>query len=340
MEKKKKKRLQRIYFRTLGITLAIGAALLGVAYGGYHYLLGGLNRTELDESKLAADESLSILGENAIKNIAFFGVDSRDHDYIGRSDAILVASVNGNTGQIKLISIARDTYVAIAGHGKTRINHAYAYGGAELAIQTINENFGLDITDYVTVNFDSLAEIIDAFGGIELEISEAEREQINAYLLSGEPLRQSGLVQLNGPQAVSYSRIRKIDSDTMRAARQRKVLSCLFEKALELNPISYPSYVRKFAPMVETSLGNDEILQLASAVMKGGGLTLEQAGFPNEYIPYEGKTVDGAWYYVYDLGQARDMLRQYLYQNVPFAHYGKTAAEIAEMDAAEETEME
>lgn len=171
-----------------------------------------------------------------------------------------------------------------------------------------------------------------------MEISEAEREQINAYLLSGEPLQRSGLVELNGAQAVSYSRIRKIDSDTMRAARQRKVLSCLFEKALELNPLSYPSYVRKFAPMVETSLSNEEMLQIASAVMKGGGLTLEQAGFPNEYIPYEGKTVDGAWYYVYDLEQAKEMLRQYLYEDIPFAHYGKSAAEIAEM--ASENEME
>lgn len=323
MEKKKKKRLQRIYFRTLGITLAIGAALLGVAYGGYHYLLGGLNRTELDESKLAADESLSILGENAIKNIAFFGVDSRDHDYIGRSDAILVASVNGNTGQIKLISIARDTYVAIAGHGKTRINHAYAYGGAELAIQTINENFGLDITDYVTVNFDSLAEIIDAFGGIELEISEAEREQINAYLLSGEPLRQSGLVQLNGPQAVSYSRIRKIDSDTMRASRQREVLAALFDKALEINPLSYPSYVRKFAPMVETSLSNEEILKMATVVLKGSDISLEQGGFPNDYIHSEGQIINGAWYYVYDIEQAKDMLHQFIYEDIPFEEYGQ-----------------
>lgn len=327
MEEKKKQRLKRLYFKTLGITLAICAVLLGIGYGAFTYLVGGLNRAVVDESKLAVDESLRILGENQIKNIAFFGVDSREHDYVGRSDAILVASVNGKTGKIKLISIARDTYVSVPEHGNTRINHAYAYGGAELAIQTINENFGLDITDYVTVNFDSLADIIDAFGGIELEISEAEREQINAYLLSGEPLRQSGLVQLNGPQAVSYSRIRKIDSDTMRAARQRKVLSCLFEKALALNPLSYPSYVRKFAPMVETSLGNEEILQIASAMLKGGGLTLEQAGFPNEYISSEGKTIAGSWYYVYDLEQAKQMLRQYLYEDIPFVNYGKPITE-------------
>ena len=102
----------------------------------------------------------------------------------------------------------------VPGYGQTKINHAYAYGGAELAIQTINENFNLDITDYAAVNFDSLADVIDVMGGIDLEVTEEERYQINAYLLEGEPLRESGMVHLNGPQAVSYARIRKIDSDT------------------------------------------------------------------------------------------------------------------------------
>ncbi len=330
MEEKRKKRMIRLYCKTLAITLAVCLVLMGVGYGIFVYMMGGLNRSEIDESNLSVNEELSVLGADKIMNIAFYGVDSRNHDYQGRSDAIMVVSVNGETGTIKLVSIARDTYVSVPGYADTRINHAYAYGGPELAIQTLNENFGLDITDYVTVNFESLADIIDAMGGIELEVTEAERQQINAYLLSGEPLRQSGLVHLNGPQAVSYSRIRKIDSDTMRAERQRKVLSCLFEKALEINTLAYPSYVRKFAPMVETSLSNEEILRIAYALMKGGGLTLEQAAFPNEHIYSEGQTIGGGWYYVYDLAQARDMLRQYLYEDIPFSEYGQQTTVSAE----------
>ena len=104
----------------------------------------------------------------------------------------MVASVNTKTGQVKLVSIARDTYVAIPGYNNTRINHAFSYGGPELAIRTLNENFGLDVTDYVAVNFDSLAEVIDAMGGVEVDVTEAERQQINAYLLSGEPLYETG----------------------------------------------------------------------------------------------------------------------------------------------------
>ena len=129
------------------------------------------------------------------------------------------------------------------------------------------------------------------------------------------------------PQAVSYSRIRKIDNDDMRTSRQREVLASLFEKAKEINPLEYPSYVRKFAPMVQTSLSNDELLKLASVGLKGSSLTLDQAAFPNEYIHAEGKIIGKAWYYIYDLAQAKDMLHKYLYEDIPFAQYASSGDE-------------
>lgn len=327
MEKERKKRLRRLYFKTLAITLAVCLLLLGAAYGVFAYMVGGLNRTEINEENLSANEGLE-----EVINIALFGVDSRNNDYVGRSDAILICSVNTKTGKIKLVSIARDTYVPIKGYYNTRINHAYAYGGAELAIQTLNENFGMDITDYVTVNFDSLAQIIDEMGGVTVDVTEAERQQVNAYLLDGEPLYETGMVNLTGPQAVSYSRIRKIDSDTMRASRQREVLAALFDKALEINPLSYPAYVRKFAPLAETSLSNEEILKMATVVIKGSNISLEQGGFPNDYIHSEGQIINGAWYYVYDIEQAKDMLHQFIYEDIPFEQYGQPTE--TENDAA------
>lgn len=326
MDKKRKKRLWRLYFKALAITLAVCLGVLTAIYGVFLYMIGGLHRAEIDESNLSVNEELGQYEK--ITNIVFYGVDGRDHDYQGRSDVIMVVSINGKTGKIKLISIARDTYVSVPGYYDTKINHAYAYGGAELAIQTLNENFGLDITDYVTVNFDSLADVIDEMGGIDLEISEGERQQINAYLLSGEPLQESGMVHLNGPQAVSYSRIRKIGGDDMRMERQRKVLSCLFEKAREINPLQYPSYVRKFAPMVETSLSNEEILKIASVGLKGSSLVLEQAAFPNEYIVSGGQYIGGLWYYVYDIDQAADMLRQFIYEDISFDCYGQAGMDL------------
>ena len=322
-----------LYFKTLAITLAVCIGLMGAGYGVFAYMVGGLNRSDINEDNLSANEGLE-----GIINIALYGVDSDAGQFSGRSDAIMICSVNADTGKIKLISIARDTYVSVPGYYNTKINHAYAYGGAELAVQTLNENFGMDVTDYVTVNFDSLADIIDAMGGVTIDVTEEERYQINVYLRRGAALAETGMVNLNGPQAVSYSRIRKIDSDNMRASRQREVLAALFDKALEINPLSYPAYVRRFSPMVETSLTNDEILKIAKVGLKGSSLSLEQAAFPNDYIQSGGQTINGGWYYVYDLDQATDMLQQYIYEDIPFEHYGLTEEEIAALSEAEETE--
>ena len=331
LKEERRKKLMRLYFKTLAITLAVCVGLMGVGYGVFVYMLGGLNRSDLNEENLSANE-----GIDGVINIALYGVDSRNNDYVGRSDAIMICSVNGKTGKIKLISIARDTYVSVPGYYNTRINHAYAYGGAELAIQTLNENFGMDVTDYVTVNFGSLADIIDEMGGVTIDVTEDERFQINAYLERGTPLSEIGMVELNGAQAVSYSRIRKVGGDSMRTSRQREVLAALFDKALEINPLSYPAYVRKFSPMMETSLSNDEMLRIASAMIGSGSVSLEQAAFPNDHIHSSGQTIDGAWYYVYDLDQATDMLQQYIYEDIPFEHYGLTEEEIAAL--ATETE--
>lgn len=337
--KKKKRSLKGLYFKTLLITLAILLALMAGAYALFANMLSGIKRTDVDESQLAVNEDLA--GNGKITNIALYGVSSRDDSYVGLSDSIMVVSVNGKTGQIKLVSIARDTYVSVDGHGKTKINHSYSYGGPELAIRTLNENFHLDITDYVAVNFDTMADIIDRMGGVDIEITEKERQQINAYLLEGEPVTETGLVHLNGPQAVSYSRIRKIDSDDVRTQRQRTVLQCLFEKAKTISPLEYPSLIKDLSPMVETSLTNQEILSLAS-VGANPGLSLTMDAFPNEYIESHGETISGVWYYIYDIEQAADMLHQFIYDDVPFSEYGKTEEELAAeaASASNDTETE
>ncbi len=343
-EKSKKKSLRMLYFQTLMITLGILCTFLLVLYGVFIYFVGGLNRIQLDESKLSVNAGLA-QESGKITNIVLYGLDSRNHDYNGLSDVIMIVSVNSKDDKVKLISIARDTYVDVPGYGKTKINHAYSHGGAELAIQTLNENFDLNITDYVTTNFDSLAEVIDAVGGVDIEVSEKERQQINAYLLKGAPLRETGMVHLNGPQAVSYARIRKIDSDDMRTQRQRNVLEQVFEKGKNMSPLEFPGLIRQLAPLVETSLSNEEILQLVSVALTGG-LELEQGAFPNEYIESRGETINGpGWVYIYDIDQAADMIHEFIYQDIPFAQYGMTeeerrAANAQEADATQSEEEE
>ena len=326
--KQKQHRLRKIFIRTFLIVFFILFLGAGGAFAAFKYYTKDMTREVVDETELSINEEQQIQSvEMKIKNIAVFGVDSRNGEDTGNSDAIMIVSIDGNKGKVKMVSIARDTYVNIPKYGRTKITHAYSYGGPELAMATVNENFGMDITDYITVNFEQLAEIIEQMGGIDVEINEGERLELNKYVAPGvEKVQQTGAVHLNGEQAVSYSRIRKNDNDDMRTGRQRKVMMCLFEKAKGLSPFQYPSYVKTLMPMMETSLTDAEILQLAPVAMNKN-LVLEQDSFPNNYIKTEGyktKTeVEGVelWVYHYDLEQAADMLNKFLYDDVPFSEY-------------------
>lgn len=316
---KRKKSLLGIFVRTVviivGVFLLFGVSALAV----FRHYLGGVERQEVNHEVLQINQELEKYKEMKIVNIALFGLDASESNS-HRSDAIMIASIDPAKSKIKLVSIARDTYVPIPGRqAKTKINHAYSYGGPELAVATLNENFKMDITDYVSVDFEQMADIINELGGIELEVTEGERQQINAYRDPKSPkLQESGFVNLNGEQAVAYGRIRKIGGDDERTNRQRKVLEQLLNKLLQVNPIQYPSYVKKFSPMVTTSMTDAEILKLATVAMSGKQLTLEQAAFPNEYVPGDGQTIGGVWYYVYDIDLAAQLLEEFIYEDIPF----------------------
>ena len=174
-----------------------------IAFGAVYGIYSGF-RNDIDEDNLGITPDIEEkYGETDIFNVALFGVDTRDENsFSGRSDSIIIVSVDKANKTVKLSSILRDSYVAIDGHKNQKITHAYAFGGAELAIKTINQNFGMNITDYVTVNFFKLAEAIDILGGVDVEVSEKERKEINNI---GDDdnrnfpyLESSGMVHLNG----------------------------------------------------------------------------------------------------------------------------------------------
>ena len=315
--KKKRRKKRRKIFASIAIIFVIIAAIL---VGAVWYMLSGLTRTDL-EGDLADTGGVSY-----IKNIALFGVDTRDAESSdGRSDAILIMSVNKRSGEINLISVLRDSYVAIEGYSSTKINSAYAYGGASLAVKTLNQNFNLDITDYVTVNFAQLAQIIDAVGGVTIEITAAEAEQINKNLddAAQEDMTVSevvyvevadGTVTLNGDQAVAYSRIRKIDSDNVRASRQQTVLSAVLEKIKEMPVWKYPSFIREFMSVSESSLTTAEIMSFAPMAFKN--FTINTYTVPD--INYETDLTSGydsssQWCWFYDLDGAAERIHEIIY---------------------------
>ena len=122
------------------------------------------------------------MSDSKITNIALFGLDARENEDVGRSDALMILTIDQRHGKLKITSILRDSEVNIDGYGSDKITHAYAYGGPELAIKTLNQNYNLDIEDYVTVNFIQMAEIVDAFGGVEINVTDDEMTEINNNL--------------------------------------------------------------------------------------------------------------------------------------------------------------
>lgn len=276
----------------------------------------------------------SLPKDDDIVNIALFGIDNiakieqtPDEPITGRSDAMIVLSVNRTKKTVKLASVLRDSWVPVEINGTDRyckINAAYENGGALLAVKTLNRHFGLNIADYVSVCLYQLKTVIDKIGGVEVDVSEKERQYINQHLQVGgepvEPIEKSGFVHLNGGQAVIYSRIRRIDGEVSRTQRQQEVVFAMFKKVLSKPVTQYPELLRSILSNVETSLTYDEILsytafaldkelKLYNITVPGGTVEAERGVF------YD---TNGLWVYKYDLKKAQEFFREWIYGTTEF----------------------
>ena len=277
--------------------LILLALIIGAAAGGLMYmrsLMQTVNSVDLEES-LQSSIHPSVLADETMKgyqNIALFGVDSREQDLLGgdnRSDTIMICSINKKTGKIKLVSVYRDTLLDIGGGEFRKCNAAYAYGGPQQAIAMLNSNLDLNITDFVTVGFEGLADTIDALGGIDLEITDEEMEYMNSYMedmydelgIDYEEVTDSGMQHLSGIQATAYCRIRYTEGDDFkRAQRQRTVLSLTMEKAKKANPLQLARAAGSVLGEMATSLKAGELLRFI-LLARTMDLT-DSTGFPSE----------------------------------------------------------
>lgn len=227
----------------------------------------------------------------------------------GRSDAIMILTLDEVHNKVKLTSIMRDSYVNIDGHGMDKINHAYAYGGPELAIKTLNENFGLNIEDFIAVNFESVKEIVNELGGVNINISEEEVSHISG-------ITEPGVKKLNGDQLLQYSRIRYASGgDAMRTQRHRNILSSLYNDFKDTELKEYPQIISKLLPHVKTSFSSRELIDLGSKFYTELNGNLEEERFPLEG---EGKSLmkGGIYYLQYDLEKAKNQMGEYIYNDV------------------------
>lgn len=262
------------------IFLAIVIIIITAILTGYFYLNGKLSKMQqvnIDENNLSVDTAVEeqLTG---YRNIALFGVDSRDND-LGegnRSDCIIIASINNDTKEINLVSVYRDTYVDIEGYGLDKITHAYSYGEPELALKTLNKNLDLNIKEFVTVNFDAVADAVDALGGVDIRIEEDEISYVNSAIkdtakhtgLEAEYINSAGMQTLNGVQAVGYSRVRYTEGgDYRRTERMRTVIEAMFKKLKDKSIGEINDFADEILPEVYTNLEPNEVISLAPTML-------------------------------------------------------------------------
>lgn len=310
-----------------GLNVGTGGETLGEGEGDYALAEEEEINVEdlVDVDDLMANGTLDDMGW---WNILLLGGDSRSaNGSYGRTDAIIILSVNPTTNAVKLTSLMRDTWISIYGAGQNRINAANRYGGPELVMRTINENFGMNLSDYVLVGMEAFKDIVDILGGIELDIEERELYMLNEQQYYN--LKEMGLkteytklteygenVLLDGNQALAYVRLRHLDSDYVRTGRQRAALVALAKKLQTEGSITtIASVVLTLLGYVETNLSLSELLQLC-----GVGFGLDMDSVEQMRLPVDGTyttgEINGAWCIQPDFEANARALYDYIYNDI------------------------
>lgn len=331
----KKEKNKKTKLIILIVACVLVFAVIATVIFGVFYIKGILNFNFNEISKNPEDLGFEEVKSDDIENIALFGVDTHDNEsFEGRSDSIIILSVNKTDKKIKLVSVLRDSFVPIVENGKTRyhiLNNAYFTGGPELAIKTLNTVYDLDISEYATVNFYGVLKIVDSIGGIEIDITPKELEMINssvkAYCERSDlsfrdyELKKSGKQMVEGIHIMAYTRIRMIPNadgtkyDYGRTDRQRYVLEQIFNKAVKLDIPQIVELIKTLTPFCETSLSYTEMLGLAASVLLDSP-TFEDTRVPfTEYVMDDPKNNIGDVVY-YDLDFAAKLIHSYIYEDI------------------------
>ncbi len=268
------------------------------------------NETTAGEQSSTSTEKSQTTQKHAIINIAIFGMSVSQVYGIDtdRSDMNLIVSIDQDNNRVCLTSILRDSKVPIEGHDPQKINAAYKYGGATLAIKTLNQNFHMNIANYITVNFESLLEIVDYFGGVEIELTEEEAEYIGGGLTAGKHL-------LDGDTSLKYASIRYIDSDFYRASRQQNIILALLQKVAKLPKSSYPEAVNKLMSTLESSMTANELLALIDCIDISTVQVVTNTIPDKDYETdlWGGIDSTGSWVYEYDIEEAAKRIHRIIY---------------------------
>ena len=262
-----------------------------------------------------------------IENILLIGLDGTNDKFPKRSDTMIILTIDKLNKSLKLTSLARDTLVKIPGRGEEKLTHAYAYGQEELLMQTINENFDLDIKDYAVVNFKSFINIVDIIGGVDINVNEKEIHHLNEVIKECygvnhedtkniEYITSSGNHNLNGYQALAYARIRKLDTIYKRDERQRLILTNIAHKLSDVSISKYLQIAKSILRHIKVNIAFNKIIDLAFIAHELASYDISQLEFPISEYREEGRIGEKGTYVVkWDKNKNIELLHQFIYGN-------------------------
>ena len=299
----------------LGCCLAVVLLIVGI-YGSiiikfYSGIAKVVPEDEVDSTAAEVQIAKKEMLQDEVINVLLVGVDTTDPDAEeGRSDTMMLVSFNKTQNKSTVVSFLRDSLVEIDGHGKSKLGHAYAYGGVGLTINTINNTYDLDIQNYITISFDNLVNVIDEMGGVNVSVTE---EEANYYRRIGVMNVSEGEVTLNGTQALAHARNRTLGSDFERSRRQRSVMYGVYKKIMEeRNPADVMELIRFCMTQVKTNLSVTEIYDLAMEVLTTENLMMQQAALPQEEM-YKAEVYEGMDVLKIDTEANKKYLKELLY---------------------------
>ncbi len=320
-----KKKKKRNPFGRFVFTVFLISILLFTFYSAFAlYCITKVSPIE-NTGQYENDDS-NMLYSSDVKNILVIGTDARDTSTRGLSDSMILMSINKKNNKIQMTSFMRDMYTEIEGYGSEKLNAAYSYGGSELLVNTIEDSFHVRIDGCVTVNFSAVAYIVDAVGGVEINISDSEAEAINTILYSevneimgdkpdSDFLPGAGKYKLNGKQALSYSRIRYVgDADFERTQRQRTVINQILANMKSVNPLTLNKNIKKALPYIGSDLSVSDMyllsLRLPLLII---GYDIEQYRIPAEDTWWYDETYDGQSILGVDFAANTQIIKEKIY---------------------------
>ncbi len=325
MDKKKhfnfSKKQKITIFSLLAILILIASVVGFFIFRFYNHSYEG----NTDPAKVnTVDEEIKFKEVPGITNILLLSSDARPGEDVSRSDSIMILTIDNINKKLKVTSLMRDMLVKIDGHGEEKLNHAFAYGGPTKTIETIQNNFGIKLHNYVIIDFNAFVKVIDAINGIEVTIKDYELDELNKYILDGggserDLLTSPGTYNLNGYQALSYARIRKVgNGEYERTERQRAVLQIALEKVKDMSTVKLVSLLNELFPYIKTniSLGNAmDYGFTALNVGKNCNFEIEQFRVPIDSISKGGIIDNKGWVFVIDKVETSKALQEFIFNN-------------------------